>query len=89
MSKPESISTNISFHGDDVRTTLEANPLVYQAIWDACSGYSYAQIRIDAHPRIESTDTLEWTMSIASPGGRRTMLITQQSPTSSVRFSNQ
>lgn len=82
------MSTSISFHGDNIEITLEANPLVYRAIWDACSAMKNSSIRIDATPRIDAEDTLEWSMSIASPQGRRSVTVIQKSPGSAVRFSN-
>lgn len=88
MSKNDFMTTSISFHGPDVQATLEANPLVYKAIWDSCSTFPNSSIRIDAHPCFDDSP-LEWSMSIASPAGRRTLLVTQQSAAGPVRFSKQ
>ena len=88
MSNKDFMRTSISFHGDNIEATLEANPLVYRAVWDACSEIPNASIRVDAHPCFDD-NPLEWSMTIASPTGRRTLTITQKSPIGSVRFAHQ
>jgi len=80
--------SSISFHGPDVQATLEANPMVFKAVWDNCATFANASIRVDTHPCYDDS-TLEWTMCIASPTGRRTLLVTQQTATGPVRFSKQ
>jgi hypothetical protein len=78
------LTTTVLFHGNDVQGILETHPDVYKAVWEACSGLANATVHVDVAPRDESNDQLEWSMSIASPTGRRSLNISQRTPTAGI-----
>ena len=73
-------SVTINFHGADLSKHLEANPNLKQAVWDLCTRYTDASIRIDVAPRMTDANPVEWTFCATSPKGRQTVLLTQRKP---------
>lgn len=87
MSKLEIIpAVNVSFYGDDALRVLEDNPTAARAVWDACRGSYHAYIKVHVAPRFNDMTPLEWSMTVASPRGRSTFTIIQQSPAGAVRI---
>lgn len=86
MAKLDEITINVTFTGSDVQQTLEDNPSVMRAVWDACRGASHAYIKVHVAPRFNDMTPLEWNMTVASPRGRSTFTILQQSPAGAVRI---
>ena len=85
MSKLDSISTQIEFHGDDIINTLELNFLMHEAIWKIAKQYINAKVAVHTAPRMEE-GPIEWAMSVTSPQGRTTYAVFQRSSTGSVSF---
>ena len=86
MSKLDSISTQVSFHGKDLLNTIEKNKLVYDAVWKVAKEHLNATITVHVSPRTEGYGSTEWSMSVASPTGRKTFRVFQHTPNSSVSF---
>lgn len=87
MSKLEIIpAITVIFTGDNAEQVLADHPDVARAVWDACRGAYHANIKVHVMPRINDMTPLEWSMSVASPKGRTTMTVVQQSPAGAVRF---
>lgn len=86
MSKLDSITTQIVFHGDDIVKCLEDNWMVHEAIWKSVKQYTNAKIAVHTNPRDEPHGPIEWSMSVTSPTGRQTFRIFQRTPTGSVSF---
>jgi len=78
----------VKFHGIDVQDTLDANPDVKAAVMRAASTFPGAKIDLYTAARYIPDGPLEWTMSITSPAGRRTLILNQRAPGGAVSFSN-
>ena len=85
MSKLETLSTQLVFHGEDIVNVLENNFLMHAAIWQNAKTYMNAKIAVHTAPRM-SEGPIEWSMSITSPTGRKTYAVTQRTPEGSVTF---
>lgn len=77
-------STSIHFHGPDVRNLVRHSPAMTQAIRDMSLGMLDATIHVYTQPRIADDAPMEWSMTIASPVGRRSLALIQRKPTSAV-----
>ena len=86
MSKLDSITTQIVFHGEDIIKCLEDNWMVHEAIWKTAKQYINAKIAIYTSPRLEDHGPIEWSMSVTSPTGRQTFSVSQRTPAGSVSF---
>lgn len=86
MSKLDSISIQIVFHGEDIVNVLEENWLVHDAIWKHAKQHINAKVSVHVSARLEDFGPLDWSMSVTSPTGRKTFAIYQRAPTSSVTF---
>lgn len=89
MSKLDSISTQIEFHGsqgEDLIALLESNYLMHEAIWKMSRQYVNAKVAIHTSPRLEQFGPVEWSMSVTSPAGRLTYAVSQRTPSGSVSF---
>ena len=86
MSKLDSITAEISFHGNDVIQTIEDNSLMYDSVWTYVKKLLNSKVKVYTSARIDPDGPLEWSMSITSPTGRKTFNLQQRSPTGSVSF---
>ena len=81
---PNTVTTNISYHGHRVQETLSAYPDVVRAVQEFCLGMLDAYIKVHVSPRRADCDPIEWSLGVATPGGRKTYLVLQQSPAGKV-----
>jgi hypothetical protein len=77
-------TTSIRFHGADVRNLVRSSPAMTQAIRDMSLGMLDATINVYTQPRIADTEPMEWSMTISSPVGRRSLALIQRKPNSAV-----
>lgn len=77
---PDTATTNISYHGHRVHETLSAYPDVVRAVQAFCFGMLDAYIKIHVTPRRVDSEPLEWSLGIATPGGRKTYVVLQKNP---------
>lgn len=84
MSNLESITTEVSFHGNDVVKTIEDNFLMYDSVWAYAKQQVNAKVKVHTSPRVEVYGPIEWSMSVTSTTGRKTFSLTQRTPTGSI-----
>lgn len=85
----ESAAVNLEFRGRDVHRVLKENRDVVSAIWGAVSAAIDTAIVVWIEPQVSTTDPLEWHMTITSPLGRRTCIVSRRTPNSTILFSDQ
>lgn len=71
----DKLSSTISFEGINVKEAMEARPRMYEATWKAAGMFPNSIITISVSPSVD--DIAQWSMSIASPTGRKTLDFTQ------------
>lgn len=81
---PDTATTNISYHGERVHETLRAYPEVVRAVQEFCFNILDAYIKVHVSPRRTDCDIIEWSLGVATPGGRKTYLVLQQTPAGKV-----
>lgn len=86
--EPETAITSIVFKAEEnTRKLLHSHGDVVKAIWEACFPLIDATIEVFMNPRLRDNETMEWSLTISSPRGRRSILVTQRKPFGNVSFS--
>lgn len=80
-------AAKISFHGLDVAQILLDNPIAHRFVESETMKVPYAIAKCHVESRADGVGPLLWTVSIASPEGRRTFSIEQKTPNAPVRAS--
>jgi hypothetical protein len=85
--EPETAVTSITFRADEAtRAVLHAHQDVVKAIWEACFPLIDAKIEVFMNPRLRDSESMEWSMTISSPLGRRSIAVTQRVPLGVISF---
>ncbi len=84
MPNLDQITTEVSFHGEDIIDTLNRNFMMYDSVWAYAKQQINAKVKVHISPRLEDHGPIEWSMSITSMTGRKTLSLSQRTPTGSV-----
>lgn len=84
MSNLDFITTEVSFHGNDVIKTLEENYLMYDGVWKLAKDQLNAHVKVHVSQREPDDGPIEWSVSVTSPTGRQTLSLSQRSSIGSV-----
>ena len=84
MSKLDSATTTLTYHGEQVRQLLAAHADVVQATGSYCAGLVDATVKV--HAEAVEKWPLAWSLSMSSPAGRSSLTISQRTPGAKVSF---
>ena len=86
--EPEIAETSIVFRAEEAtRKLLHLHHDVVKAIWDAVHPLVDTKVDVFINPRLRDSEPMEWNLTITSPRGRRSLLVTQRKPFGPIRFS--
>ena len=77
-------TTQIHFHGVSVRSLVRDNPAMVRVVKDLVITMLDATVNVYTQPRVADTEPMEWSMTIASPVGRRSVSLIQRKPDGAV-----
>jgi hypothetical protein len=82
------MSNTITYHGDDVNTTLANHSDVVRVVEKLSSELTGATIRVHVMSPATDNEPLEWIFSFTSTAGRRTLDLKQRKPCGTISITD-